>query len=230
MPHAQAIEGGAPDEYWKVLPSMLGLPVEEDSGPLRRAPWLTWGLAAAISIVSLLALSNLRAAINSWGLVPSQPWRHGGLTFLASFLLHAGILHLVGNVYFLVVFGDNVEDWLGRRRFLVLVVLSALAGDLLHILADPRSTIPCVGASGGISGVIAFYALTFPRARVGLPVMTWVRLGWVWLPAWVMFALWVALQVYGAHQQLAGQSNVSSFAHLGGAAVGLAFWFLDRDG
>ena len=143
------------------------------------------------------------------------------MTFLTSFFLHAGLFHLIGNLYFLLVFGDNTEDVLGKRRFLLLVAAAAVAGDITHILADPRATIPCVGASGGISGILAYYCLRFPTARVGL--VGWFR--WLRVPVRLMFAVWVAMQIIDAYWILEGIGDVAVFAHLGGATVGVLFWW-----
>jgi membrane associated rhomboid family serine protease len=167
--------------------------------------------------------------MDALALVPAEPFRMGGLTFATSLLLHAGLLHLFGNLYFLFVFGDNVEDTLGPLRFAILLVIASLAGDVAHILADPQSEVPLVGASGGISGVIAFYALRFPHARLGFLF----RIGfhyfrWVNLPAWSAFLLWCGLQVYGAYEQILGFSIVSALAHLSGAGVGVAWWAVSR--
>jgi len=131
---------------------------------------------------------------------------------------------LLGNLYFLVVFGDNTEDVLGKGRYLLLIAVATIAGDVAHILSDPGSTIPCVGASGGISGILAYYCLRFPNARVG--IIFWYR--WFRIPVGVMFAVWVALQIITAMRQSAGISNVAGFAHLGGAAVGVLFWWFTR--
>jgi membrane associated rhomboid family serine protease len=88
------------------------------------------------------------------------------LTFVTSFFLHAGIIHLAGNMYFLLAFGHAVENFLRPLRYLALIALAAFIGDLAHIALDPRSQTPCIGASGGIAGVITFYALNFPRMRL----------------------------------------------------------------
>ena len=101
---------------------------------------------------------------------------------------------MLGNLYFLVLFGNHVEDYLGKTRFLLLILVSTVTGDLLHVMAQPNSTVPCVGASGGISGVIAFYALEFPRARLGFLLRYWWRFQWFQLPAWGAFVLWILLQ------------------------------------
>jgi membrane associated rhomboid family serine protease len=102
-------------------------------------------------------------------------------------------------------------------------------GDLAHIAIDPHSQIPCIGASGGIAGVITFYALNFPLVRLGFLVrwgLVWFR--WIRLPAWSVFVLWIFFQLIGAIEQTAGISSVSSVAHLGGAAVGVIAWLLWR--
>jgi membrane associated rhomboid family serine protease/Zn-finger nucleic acid-binding protein len=223
---AQAEENAAPlpDENWKTVPAIFGLPVEMDSDLLESMPWATLSLAAVIAAISIWSFSDLKNAVQQFGLIPSEAWRYGGLTFLTSFFLHGGIWHLVSNLYFLIIFGDHVEDYLGRKRWLLLVLLAAIAGDFLHVMADPRDTTPCIGASGGISGLIAFYALKFPHARLGFLI----RFYWVRLPAWGAFGLWVLLQCWGAYEQIAGFSNVSSLAHLGGTAVGVALWFFWR--
>jgi len=148
---------------------------------------------------------------------------------LTSFLLHGGILHLVSNMYFLLVFGDNVEDALGKAGYLGLIVAAALVGDLLHVIFDPRPQIPVVGASGGISGVILYYALKFPRAALGILLRILFYFRWVSLPAYVYVGFWVLLQILGAFQQVAGVTNVSALAHLGGASVGAAAWLLTRN-
>lgn len=215
-------------DEWKFWPAVFGLPVELAESPLRRAPWLTWALAAMVSLVSIVAFLDLRTAVEVWGLVPATAGRYGGLTLLTSFLLHGGVIHLVENLYFLLIFGDNVEDYLGRWRYLGLILAAAIVGDLLHIAMDPRSQDPLIGASGGIAGVITFYALKFPHVRLGVRVGFVVLFRWCMIPAWSALVLWVLLQLLGAWQQLTGLTDVSALAHLGGAAAGFAFWLVWR--
>ena len=225
-----AYDAPGPDEWWQFIPAALGLPVVENAPALRHCPWLTYGLAAALVAVFALTVQNLRAAIDGFGLVPAELWRHGGLTFITSFFLHGGLLHLVGNVYFLLVFGDNVEDDLGRWRFVLLLAAADLFGNLLHVAGNPHSMAPCIGASGGISGVIAYYALRFPRARLGMMCGYRFYCGsWVHFPAYVGLLFWFGLQILLAFEQrFRVGSNVAVFAHLGGAAVGVAAWLLWR--
>jgi membrane associated rhomboid family serine protease len=155
--------------------------------------------------------------------------RDDGVTFLTSFFLHAGILHLVGNIYFLFVCGDDVENFLRPFRYLTLIAFAAFIGDLAHIAANPHSQIPCVGASGGIAGLITFYALNFPHVKLGfLMRYGWWWFRWIRLPTWFVFVLWILFQFVGAWEQVAGISAVSSVAHIGGAVVGLVAWLLWR--
>ncbi len=149
--------------------------------------------------------------------IPTEWYRVGGATLIASFFLHAGVWHLVGNTYFLVVFGDNVEDQLGWKRFAFLLLVAHIAGVAAHGLIDPRSSVPLIGASAGISGVIAYYAVAFPKARLGV---LFFFLFWLRLPAYAWLVLWGLFQLLTAHAQLAGTTNVSALGHLGGAAVG----------
>jgi len=212
-------------EHWSdVLIAFLGVPVEYNDEPLKGWPWLTWLLLAAIATVSLLAFRNLEAVIANWGMIPAQFARHFGLTFITSFFLHGGLVHLLGNLYFLWIFGDNTEDVMGKGRYLLLIALAALVGDVTHILSQPDAMIPAVGASGGISGILAYYCLRFPRATVGLIV----RFFWVRVPVWAMFLFWIVFQCLEAYRQHMGLSNVAAFAHLGGAAVGVGFWLIAR--
>ena len=221
-------EDPLPDETWKIIPALFGFPVESDGNPVSRLPWATWSLAAVILMVSLWAFTNLHDVVDRFGLIPAALWRYGGLTTVTSFFLHAGLMHLIGNLYFLLIFGDNVEDYLGRGRYLLLILLAALAGDFLHVVAQPGSTIPCVGASGGISGVIAFYALKFPRVRLGFLFRYFLYFRWIQMPAWGAFVLWSVLQFGLAFLQLGGFSEVAALAHLGGAAVGGGAWLWQR--
>jgi membrane associated rhomboid family serine protease/ssDNA-binding Zn-finger/Zn-ribbon topoisomerase 1 len=224
------IEDASPDEGWKSIPAFFGMPVELDSSEIKRFPWATWILAGIITAVSVPALFDLQTAVERYGLIPAEAWRDYGLTFFTAFFLHGGFIHLVGNLYFLIVFGRPVENFLGARRWLLLVFLAAIVGDLLHILFDPHGAVPCVGASGGISGLLVFYALKFPHARLG---MIWryaiIYYRWVQFPAWAAFFFWILLQSWGAYQQLHGLSNVSALAHFGGVAVGFLCWLVWRN-
>lgn len=219
---------GPPEEAWKWIPACLGFPVKYYAAEMSGRPWTTWILSAVIFMVSVSAFPDLEEVVRKFGMIPAHAWRYGGATFLTAFFLHAGWWHLLGNLYFFILFGGEVEDFLGWWRFLVLIFASTFVGHAFHIFGDPRSNIPCIGASGGISGVLIFYACQFPGARLGFFFWFWRGLGWVRIPAWAAFALWFVLQLFGTMMQMAGLSSVSSLAHLGGVATGFLFWLLWR--
>jgi membrane associated rhomboid family serine protease/Zn-finger nucleic acid-binding protein len=214
-----------PQELWKYIPALIGMPIEHDRQRFGSMPWLTWLIVVIAVGFSMIAFLE-PGLINRFAMIPNQATRLGGLTLVTSFFLHGGVFHLVGNMYFLMVFGDNVEDYLGKLRFVILLLLATVGGDLLHILLEPRSDLPTIGASGGISGVLAFYALQFPGARLG--TMFWFR--WIHFPAWAGLVYWLAFQVIGVWLQMSGYSNVSASAHVGGASIGFGAWLLWRTG
>jgi membrane associated rhomboid family serine protease/Zn-finger nucleic acid-binding protein len=223
------LDSVAPEESWKQIAGFLGMPVEFDAPEEERRPWATWLLSAAIICASLLAFLNLREVVRRFGLIPAEATRLGGFTFVTSFFLHASTIHLAGNMYFLLAFGHAVENFLRPLRYLALIALAAFIGDLAHIALDPHSQTPCIGASGGIAGVITFYALNFPRLRLAF-LMRWgfVWFRWIRLPAWFVFVLWFFFQIIGTLEQRVGMSSVSSAAHLGGAAFGVLAWLVWR--
>jgi membrane associated rhomboid family serine protease/Zn-finger nucleic acid-binding protein len=221
-------DSAPPDQRWKSIAAFLGLPVEFDPPEDQRPPVVTWFLAAVIITASVHSFFHLHDAARLFGLIPAQATRMHGLTFVTSFFLHAGIIHLVGNMYFLLVFGDDVENFLRPLRYIALIAIAAFVGDLIHIAPEPNSTIPCIGASGGIAGVITFYALSFPQTKIGFLWRYFFYFHWIRLPAWFVFVLWILFQIIGAYEQKIGISSVSSLAHLGGAAVGLAAWAVCR--
>lgn len=227
--YSPAHGSAAPEEKWKYLPAMLGMPVEYENSVLTRLPLVTWLVAAAAIIITIPAFFQMEIAVKDFGLIPAQAMRKGGLTFLTSFFLHGDIFHLIGNMYFLIVFGDNVEEFLGTGRYLAMIFIAAGLGDVLHIALDPRQNIPLIGASGGISGIVLYYALKYPRAQLGILLRVFFYFRWIRMPAYVYAGIWIVLQLLGAYQQVAGITSVSALAHLGGAAVGLAFWLVTRD-
>ena len=223
-------DSAPPDEQWKQVAAFWGIPIEFDAAARERTPWVTWLLCLLIISASTFGFTQLHEIVSRLGLIPTQAMRDGGVTFLTSFFLHAGVLHLVGNIYFLFVFGDDVENFLRPFRYLALIAFAAFIGDLAHIAADPHSQIPCVGASGGIAGMITFYALNFPRVKLGfLMRYGWWWFRWIRLPSWFVFILWILFQAVGAWEQVAGISAVSSLAHIGGAVVGFVAWLLWRN-
>jgi membrane associated rhomboid family serine protease len=213
-----------PQEPWKAAAALFGMPVEQDSS-VSSTPWVTWTAVLLCVIAFGVSLHlGLRDVVKNWGLIPLDSGRHAGLTWITSIFLHGGWAHLLGNMYFLLVFGDNVEECLGRVRYLALLLGAALAGALAHAWFDPRPDLPVVGASAAISGVIVYYALRFPDAKLGFLFRIGLWFRWLAIPALGLLVIWLLLQGVMAWQQLTGYGHVSALAHLGGALTGLAFW------
>jgi len=220
--------GWTPDTWWQWVLGFLGLPLEQGVPKPDTPPLATWILAGVITLITALSYPFLEKSVMKFGLISAQWYRYGGLTLITSFFLHAGATHLLGNVYFLLVFGDNVEEDLGVKRFLLLLLAATVAGDFLHIALMPESTIPSIGASGGISGVIVYYALRFPKARLSMMIWIYYYFRWIRIPILLYVVFWVGYQIFIATMEMKGFSGVSGTAHLGGAAVGFAFWLWRR--
>jgi membrane associated rhomboid family serine protease len=208
------------------------LPIGDDNTRRRTVPFFTYGLVALNVVVFLVELSqpDPQAYLSQWGAVPSQVSAGQSLgTLVTSMFLHAGWAHLLGNMLFLFIFGDNVEDAFGHFKYLAFYLVCGIAAALTQVALAPGSRVPSVGASGAISGVLAAYVVMFGNNRVR------VLLGFfpAVVPAYVMIGLWIVLQfVYGAaslgYTQQSG--GVAYGAHIGGFACGLLLTFLLRPG
>ena len=207
----------APDSIWKYLPALLGMPVKTNANPTMRLPYLTWAITALCVIVSAATSWDLEYFINMLGFIPQEWMRYGGTTLLTSAFLHGNALHLFGNIYFLLCFGGSVEDAFGKRKYLLLLVISEFSANAIYACFAGDPSVPCIGASGFISGIIAAYAITFPRARISFLV----RLCWLSICAWQAFALWIIYQTVAL--MTAANSSVAYAAHLGGMIPGIIF-------
>jgi membrane associated rhomboid family serine protease len=152
------------------------------------------------------------------------------LTPLTSMFLHGGWLHLIGNMWFLWVFGNNVEDSMGRIRFFVFYILTGLAAAATQTFVNLRSAIPMVGASGAISGVMGAYIVLYPRVRVHMIVFLGIFITRIAVPAYLMLGYWCLLQLLGGVPALARESGgVAFWAHAGGFAAGAVMVLLFRN-
>jgi membrane associated rhomboid family serine protease len=219
-----------PDELWKVWVGAMGMPVVIDGEGAERRPWVTWCLLAAIAIASLLGLHDRDALLGAWGFLALDPLARAGLRWPASVIVHGGLFHLAGNLYFLWMFGAVAEATLGRVKFLVLFALAAIAGHGVHMALTLRPDLPVLGASAALSGVITFCALAVPRLRVGLawPVLLWRSSpGYRWFRVSMRsaFALWILFQLaLGAFELFGPGTGTSYLEQLGGALAGFLFW------
>ena len=155
------------------------------------------------------------------GEAPDQPstW----LTLLTSMFMHGGLLHIAGNMLFLWIFGNNVEDSMGRVKFVAFYLLGGLAATAAQVGFDPDSTTPTLGASGAVAAVLGAYALLYPRARVVTLVFIIIFITVIELPAWLVLFGWAALQLFSASSEAAigGEGGVAYWAHIGGFVFGL---------
>lgn len=219
-----------------------------DDNPTELFPVFTVGLMAACAAVWVLlqgaglSPDALDASVCSLGAIPAEvsgraaawssgPCPQGGLSWEAlvtSMFLHGGWFHLVGNLWFLWIFGNNVEDSMGHLRFLVFYVLTGVTAALAHVALDPASTIPMVGASGAISAVMGAYLVLYPRARVDTLFWFVVFVRVVPLPAWVLLGYWFLIQLVSTGAA-GGGGGVAYAAHVGGFVAGVLLIGLFRN-
>lgn len=196
-----------------------------DHNPSLKTPYVTYALIALNVAVFGLVWSAVQTEFAlqrfylTWGLVPaiSAP-----VTFVTSMFLHGGPMHLAGNMLFLWIFGDNLEEEMGHSGFLGFYLAGGLAAAVLQVAADPASPVPMVGASGAIAGVMGGYLLMFPRARVDVLLFFVIIIRIIPIPAWLMLGVWFGLQVLsgaGADTRVGG---VAYWAHAGGFLAGMA--------
>jgi len=219
-----------------------------DENPSRNPPYVVWALIAANALVFLLELSlppdSLQEFFVLFGIVPARfthpEWARAlgfpvddWWPFLTSLFIHGGWFHIIGNMWFLWIFGDNVEDRMGHGRFLLFYILCGVIAGFAHLVTNPTSTIPAFGASGAISGVLGAYLLFFPRARVLVlfPIIIWPFL--FVLPASIFLGLWFFIQFFSGTFSLLAPSEgggVAWWAHIGGFVAGLSLapYFLPR--
>ncbi|MGN7868240.1 rhomboid family intramembrane serine protease [Paracoccus sp. 22332] len=194
-----------------------------DHNPSQQTPWVTYGLIAANIALFLLTLP-LTGDEMLWARLALYPLAvtHGELLWglLTHMFLHGGILHLAGNMLFLWIFGDNMEEQLGHVGFLAFYLTAGLAAAAAQTLAEPLSPIPMVGASGAIAGVMGGYLLLFPRAKVDIVAIFIVFFKVFTLPAWIVLGVWLAIQIFGGYSSPGDQGGVAYWAHAGGFVAG----------
>ncbi|MDO5647717.1 rhomboid family intramembrane serine protease [Paracoccus sp. (in: a-proteobacteria)] len=196
-----------------------------DHNPSERTPWVTWALIAANVALYIATLPGtageiwwVQNALYAGAVTQGDMW--GGL--VTHMFLHGGFLHLAGNMLFLWIFGDNLEDQLGHLGFLLFYLAAGLLAAGAQIVADPNSMIPMIGASGAIAGVMGGYLLLFPRARVDVLFIFIIFFRVFSIPAWITLGVWFAIQLFGGFSMPGDQGGVAYWAHAGGFLAGLA--------
>ena len=214
------------------------LPLYDDN-PTARVPFVTYLLIGSCVAVFLWQLGqDADDVAYSYGMIPAvlfgtaelphnlaavPPWA----TIFTSMFLHAGWLHLGGNMLFLWIFGNNIEDVLGPVRYLLLYLLCGVAAALGQALSDPSSTVPMLGASGAIAGVLGAYLLIYPNANVHVLVLIVIVLRVVTIPAWIMLGLWFGAQLVSGLFSNSG-AGVAFWAHVGGFVTGIVLLLVMR--
>lgn len=223
-----------------------------DDNPSILTPVVTVGLIAANLAIWIIfqgmgADQRLAASVCELGLIPGDLTRqlpvgysfpmsdgiacvleagHSYRTLLTSMFLHGGWLHVLGNCWFLWVFGNNVEDAMGHFRFLAFYLVCGLAAAAAQIMIDPASAVPMVGASGAISGVMGAYVVLYPRVRVHTLVFLLIFFFRMTFPAWAVLGIWFLIQVINAQVESVG--GVAVWAHIGGFLAGALLIFVFR--
>jgi membrane associated rhomboid family serine protease len=206
------------------------IPIGDDNSARRITPVVTYVLIALNVLVFFLELNNGEAFIERWAFVPQRFLANPGgefATLFTSMFMHAGWLHLLGNMLYLWIFGDNVEDRLGHALFFVFYILCGLAATFAQMAFNMASTIPNLGASGAIAGVLGAYLIMFPRGRVNVllgrfvtPMSALIVIGF-----WFLLQLFSQVSAFTASSQTEG-GGVAYMAHIGGFIAGVILTFL----
>jgi len=208
-----------------------------DENPTSRVTWMTWLLialnVAAFAYETYLVMAIGEASYEGFivanAFVPARffasPFSpREWITVLTAMFMHAGWLHVGGNMLYLWIFGNNIEDRLGPWRFLGFYLLCGLAATALQAVVAPQIAIPTLGASGAVAGVLAAYLLLYPRARVVTAVFIFFIIELAALPAWLIIAVWFVIQLasgLGSLGRTSATGGVAYFAHIGGFVAGL---------
>lgn len=199
-----------------------------DHNPSGRTPFVTYlliavNIAVFLSYYLVLDARQLDYFFYDWGFVPRFVTEglslHGIVTHM---FLHGGWMHLLGNMLFLFVFGDNMEDEMGHFGFVLFYLAAGLAAVGLQFAAEPHSEIPMVGASGAIAGVMGGYLLLFPKARVDVLIIIVIFFRVIPIPAWIVLGVWFGLQLFNGAVVPVGGGGVAYWAHAGGFIAGVA--------
>lgn len=213
-----------------------------DSNPSGSIPVVTLALIALNCLVWFYEVSlgeRAQGFIVEYGLIPLRFVKfyqyQGGLTdnavvpLFASIFMHGGWLHIIGNMWFLWIFGDNVEDRLGHFKFLLFYLLCGIGASLIHVVFNAGSRVPTVGASGAISGVLGAYLISYPHARVTTLLIIIILIRIVELPAFLFLIFWFVFQFVSGPADLAAHHDtggVAYWAHMGGFVVGIVLLWL----
>jgi len=190
-----------------------------DENPRHIFPIVTWGMIAlnvSIFIWEIFTPRAIEEIFYAYGFIPVRRIQFGMIT---SMFLHGDILHIAGNMLYLYIFGDNIEDACGHTRFLIFYIICGVGASILTMFLEPMSTLPVIGASGAISGVLGGYILLYPKARIRTAIFSLGFIQLVYIPAFFMIGFWFVLQILYAW--IGVSTGVAYWAHIGGFVTGL---------
>jgi membrane associated rhomboid family serine protease len=201
----------------------------KDDIPAKRFPVVNVVLIGINVVVFLLQLASgphIEYVIMQFGFVPARFSSMYYTTVFTSLFLHGSLFHLLANMWMLWIFGDNVEDCMGRLRYLVFFLLCGIASVIAQAISNPTSTLPLVGASGAISGVLGAYFLTYPRARILTLVPIFILFYLIDIPAFIFLGFWFLMQFISGYasmfvEQGAARGGIAWWAHVGGFGAGV---------
>jgi membrane associated rhomboid family serine protease len=199
------------------------IPLADASRQTRRSPVVTRAIIVVNAVVFIFELMGGEAFVRQWSLIPADiaAGRHW-ITILTAMFMHAGWMHIIGNMVFLWAFGPEIEEAMGRLRYLIFYLLSGLAASLAQVAAMPSSTVPNLGASGAIAGVMGAFLITYPRDQI----RTLVLFGWfariTLIPAALLIGLWFVIQLFSEVGAVVSvqSGGVAYMAHVGGFIFG----------
>ena len=212
------------------------IPIHDDN-PTDNPTFVTWALIAICVLIFIIQFSAappitqqitysfglIPAVLNNFASLPGEVHRVSAeMTLLTSMFLHGGFMHLAGNMLYLWIFGNNIEDCMGHVKFILFYVLCGIAAAYAQVFFNPDSTIPMVGASGAISGVLGAYLLVYPKAHVLVLIPLGFIMQTIRLPAVVVLSLWFAIQIISSLNAEPGTPGVAWYAHIGGFVAGCA--------
>tara|TARA_R110002049_G_scaffold160202_2_gene325269 strand:- start:51947 stop:52690 length:744 start_codon:yes stop_codon:yes gene_type:complete len=199
-----------------------------DHNPSGRTPYVTYALMAAnigifLSYVGLMSDANAIGEFYfNWALLPARlASGEGWAGLITSMFLHGGWMHIAGNMLFLWIFGDNIEDEMGHVPYLLFYLACGVAAGLGQVISDPTSYVPMVGASGAIAGVMGGYLLLYPKAKVDILIIFIVFFRIFPIPAWIMLGVWFGMQFIGGMGATPESGGVAYWAHAGGFVAGV---------
>ena len=211
------------------------IPLKDDN-PTSGRPTVTYFLIGLCVVVFLMQLGSQSYKTGqlfySYGLIPSVLMGHnqlpmdlyaipGWLTIFTSMFMHGGFMHLIGNMLFLWIYGNNIEDAMGHIKFLLFYIICGISAAILQALVTPNSNIPMIGASGAVSGILSAYFLLYPKARVSTLIFVLFFITVIRIPAGILILIWFATQLINTNLTDPNSPGVAWFAHIGGFLMGI---------